>query len=137
MTWRLGWRARRLAVRLTLDEIGSTGADALGPSSVPETGGLGSSRDRSASRGCEASDGDGPAPVAAARRADRRAGAVEVVFTGADRGIQGDVEQDYQRSLTVADAIRPEVLLAYEMNGRPLEPQHGYPVRLLVPGWYG
>jgi len=29
------------------------------------------------------------------------------------------------------------VLLAYEMNGRPLEPQHGYPLRLLVPGWYG
>ena len=29
------------------------------------------------------------------------------------------------------------MLLAYEMNGRPLEPQHGYPVRLLVPGWYG
>ena len=62
---------------------------------------------------------------------------VEVLFTGADRGIQGDLEQDYQRSLTVADATRPEVLLAYEMNGRPLEPQHGYPVRLLVPGWYG
>ena len=33
--------------------------------------------------------------------------------------------------------LRPEVLLAYEMNGRPLEPQHGAPLRLLVPGWYG
>ena len=33
--------------------------------------------------------------------------------------------------------MRDEVLLAYEMNGRPLEPQHGYPLRLLVPGWYG
>ena len=66
-----------------------------------------------------------------------RAGAVEVVFSGADRGIQGDIEQDYQRSLTVADATRPEVILAYEMNGRPLEPQHGFPVRLIVPGWYG
>jgi DMSO/TMAO reductase YedYZ molybdopterin-dependent catalytic subunit len=63
--------------------------------------------------------------------------AVELVFTGADRGIQGDVEQDYQRSLTIADASRPEVLLAYEMNGQPLQPQHGYPLRLLVPGWYG
>jgi len=30
-----------------------------------------------------------------------------------------------------------EVLLAYEMNGEPLQPQHGFPVRLLVPGWYG
>jgi DMSO/TMAO reductase YedYZ molybdopterin-dependent catalytic subunit len=64
-------------------------------------------------------------------------GALEVVFTGADRGIQGDVEQDYQRSLTVAEAMRPEVLLAWEMNGEPLQPQHGSPVRLIVPGWYG
>jgi len=66
-----------------------------------------------------------------------RSDAVELVFTGADSGYQGDVLQDYQRSLTVADAMRPEVLLAYEMNGRPLEPQHGFPLRLLVPGWYG
>ena len=63
--------------------------------------------------------------------------AVEIVFTGADRGYQGDVLQEYQRSLRVDDATRPEVLLAYEMNGRALEPQHGFPVRLLVPGWYG
>ncbi len=63
--------------------------------------------------------------------------ALELVFTGADRGIQGEVEQDYQRSLTIADARRPEVLLAYEMNGQPLQPQHGFPLRLVVPGWYG
>lgn len=63
--------------------------------------------------------------------------AVEVVFSGADRGIQGDEEQDYARSLGLADATRPEVLLAYEMNGAPLPPQHGAPLRLLVPGWYG
>jgi DMSO/TMAO reductase YedYZ molybdopterin-dependent catalytic subunit len=62
---------------------------------------------------------------------------VELVFTGADRGIQGDEEQDYARSLTVVEAMRPEVMLAYEMNGAPLEPQHGFPLRLLVPGWYG
>jgi len=64
-------------------------------------------------------------------------GAAELVFTGADRGIQGEVEQDYQRSLTIADAMRDEVLLAYEMNGQPLPPQHGFPLRLVVPGWYG
>lgn len=64
-------------------------------------------------------------------------GSLEVVFTGADRGIQGEVEQSYQRSLSVADAMRPEVLLCYEMNGQPLLPQHGFPLRLLVPGWYG
>ncbi|MEX2547893.1 MAG: sulfite oxidase [Chloroflexota bacterium] len=63
--------------------------------------------------------------------------AVELVFTGADRGVQGEIEQDYQRSLTVDEVRRPEVLLAYEMNGEPLQPQHGYPLRLIVPGWYG
>jgi DMSO/TMAO reductase YedYZ molybdopterin-dependent catalytic subunit len=63
--------------------------------------------------------------------------AVEVVFTGADHGIERGVEQDYQRSLTVSDAMSKDVLLAYEMNGQPLLPQHGYPVRLVVPGWYG
>jgi DMSO/TMAO reductase YedYZ molybdopterin-dependent catalytic subunit len=66
-----------------------------------------------------------------------RPGAAGLVFTGADHGVQGGEEQDYERGLTLLDALRPEVLLAYEMNGRPLEPQHGAPVRLLVPGWYG
>jgi DMSO/TMAO reductase YedYZ molybdopterin-dependent catalytic subunit len=63
--------------------------------------------------------------------------AVELVFTGQDRGVQGGVEHDYGRSLSVADARRPEVLLVDEMNGAPLQPQHGFPLRLLVPGWYG
>jgi DMSO/TMAO reductase YedYZ molybdopterin-dependent catalytic subunit len=63
--------------------------------------------------------------------------AAEIVFTGLDRGVQGDEVQYYQRSLGVADARRDEVLLVYGMNGRPLEPQHGFPLRLLVPGWYG
>jgi DMSO/TMAO reductase YedYZ molybdopterin-dependent catalytic subunit len=63
--------------------------------------------------------------------------AIELVFTGRDRGVQGGVEHDYQRSLSVAEARRPEVLLVDEMNGAPLQPQHGFPVRLLVPGWYG
>jgi len=62
---------------------------------------------------------------------------VELVFTGADHGTEKGYEHDYARSLAVADALRPEVLLAYEMNGRPLEPQHGFPLRLVVPGWYG
>ncbi|HKE65682.1 MAG TPA: sulfite oxidase [Micromonosporaceae bacterium] len=62
---------------------------------------------------------------------------VDVVFTGADHGIERGVEQDYQRSLTVGQALEADVLVAYEMNGAPLPPQHGYPVRLVVPGWYG
>jgi sulfane dehydrogenase subunit SoxC len=64
-------------------------------------------------------------------------GAVEVLFAGADRGVQGGLEQDYERSLPLDEAMRDEVLLAWEINGRPLPPQHGYPLRLVVPGWYG
>ena len=63
--------------------------------------------------------------------------AVELVFTGIDRGVEGGVEQSYQRSLPLAEALGDEVLQAYEANGRPLPPQHGYPLRLVVPGWYG
>ncbi len=59
------------------------------------------------------------------------------MFAGADRGIQKEIEHDYERSLPIADAMRDEVLLAYEMNGAPLPPQHGFPLRLVVPGWYG
>ena len=64
-------------------------------------------------------------------------GAVEVVFTGLDRGVQGEVEHAYERSLPLAEAMRDEILLAYAVNGQPLPPQHGFPLRVLVPGWYG
>jgi DMSO/TMAO reductase YedYZ molybdopterin-dependent catalytic subunit len=65
--------------------------------------------------------------------------AVDVVFTGADHGVERGVEQDYQRALPaeVATGADDDVLVAYEMNGAPLPPQHGYPLRLVVPGWYG
>ena len=63
--------------------------------------------------------------------------AIEIVFTGLDRGMEGEQLQYYQRSLNLEEATREEVLLAYEMNGQPLLPQHGYPLRLVVPGWYG
>jgi DMSO/TMAO reductase YedYZ molybdopterin-dependent catalytic subunit len=47
--------------------------------------------------------------------------------------------QYFQRSLTVDYVMNPDndVLLCYEINGVPLPPQHGYPLRLLVPGWLG
>jgi DMSO/TMAO reductase YedYZ molybdopterin-dependent catalytic subunit len=61
--------------------------------------------------------------------------AVDVVFTGHDHGTERGVEQDYRRALPVTDLA--DVLVAYEMNGLPLPPQHGAPVRLIVPGWYG
>ena len=78
---------------------------------------------------------------AAAARCSRRPGigdgAVEVLFTGLDRGVEGGEEQQFQRSLPLDEALGDEVLLAYEMNGAPLPPQHGFPLRLVVPGWYG
>ncbi len=64
-------------------------------------------------------------------------GAVDVIFTGADHGIERGQEQDYERALPVAEAMDDGVMLAYEMNGAPLPPQHGAPLRLIVPGWYG
>ncbi|MFD5057315.1 sulfite oxidase [Streptomyces sp. NPDC058394] len=65
--------------------------------------------------------------------------AVEAVFSGADHGVERGVEQEYRRSLPldVATGDDPEVLVAYRMNGGPLPPQHGHPLRLVVPGWYG
>jgi sulfane dehydrogenase subunit SoxC len=64
-------------------------------------------------------------------------GAVEVLFTGLDRGVEGGQEQRYERSLPLAEALRDEVLLVYAVAGQPLPPQHGFPLRLVVPGWYG
>jgi DMSO/TMAO reductase YedYZ molybdopterin-dependent catalytic subunit len=61
--------------------------------------------------------------------------AVEALFAGLDRGVEGGEEQDYERSLALGDLS--EALLAYEMNGEPRPPQHGFPLRLVMPGWYG
>jgi DMSO/TMAO reductase YedYZ molybdopterin-dependent catalytic subunit len=69
----------------------------------------------------------------------------EIVFFGVDKGSETvthgrasqQVEQHFGRSLGREDAMRPEVLLAWEMNGTPLVASHGAPVRLIVPGWYG
>ena len=61
--------------------------------------------------------------------------AVEVLFSALDSGIEGGVAQTYERALPIEAA--EHALLAYEMNGAPLPPQHGFPLRLVVPGWYG
>jgi DMSO/TMAO reductase YedYZ molybdopterin-dependent catalytic subunit len=71
-------------------------------------------------------------------RAGLRPDAAHLVFRGADRGA---VEQRgtiaYERSLAIDTARDSQALLAYAMNGESLPVQHGYPVRLIVPGWYG
>ncbi len=69
----------------------------------------------------------------------------EVVFYSADTsreevshgGATAAVDQHFARALSTEEARRPEVMLAWEMNGEPLPVAHGAPVRLIVPGWYG
>jgi DMSO/TMAO reductase YedYZ molybdopterin-dependent catalytic subunit len=74
-------------------------------------------------------------------RAGMKAGAVDVIFAGSD---QGEIEEpprpageiQYARSVPCDKALK-DVLLAYQMNGEELKPAHGFPVRVIVPGWYG
>ena len=69
-------------------------------------------------------------------------GAVDVILVGADQGaITADPATPgaihFERSLPLAKATKPEVLLAYKQNGADLTPSHGAPVRAVVGGWYG
>jgi DMSO/TMAO reductase YedYZ molybdopterin-dependent catalytic subunit len=69
----------------------------------------------------------------------------EVVFFGTDRGKEDIVfrqqtfklEQQFARSMTLENAMKPEPLLAWALNGQPLDRDHGFPLRLINPGWYG
>jgi len=65
------------------------------------------------------------------------ASARDIVFHGADRGIDRGIEHSFSRSLARAQATDEDILVAWAMNGAPLLPQHGAPLRLVVPGWYG
>jgi DMSO/TMAO reductase YedYZ molybdopterin-dependent catalytic subunit len=71
-------------------------------------------------------------------RAGIKSEAREVLFRGADAGkLPGGTETaSFERSLTLDDAREAGALLAYAMNGEPLPIQHGYPLRVIVPGWY-
>src|SRR6267154_2917256 len=73
-------------------------------------------------------------------RAEVRPSAHEVILEGADRGKLEDPksppgELKFARSIPLEKARR-DVLLAYKMNGEDLPPEHGFPVRAIVPGWY-
>jgi DMSO/TMAO reductase YedYZ molybdopterin-dependent catalytic subunit len=67
---------------------------------------------------------------------------IEVVFWGSDEGEitrADDVKfkQNFARSMSLAEAMDPKNILCYEMNGTPLPPDNGFPLRLIAPGWYG
>jgi DMSO/TMAO reductase YedYZ molybdopterin-dependent catalytic subunit len=69
--------------------------------------------------------------------------AVEVACHGADAGAVSEGEAagggpvQFVRSVPLSKALEPDTLLAWSLNGEPLAPEHGYPLRVLVPGWYG
>jgi DMSO/TMAO reductase YedYZ molybdopterin-dependent catalytic subunit len=122
-------RAHRREVDFTLECSGNTGLPFF-------IGGIGNARWA----------GTPLAPIL--ERAGVRDEGIEVVFWGADRGevtIRDNggtggpltITEQFARSMTLEDALDPEILLCYEMNGVPLPREHGYPVRLIAPGWYG
>jgi DMSO/TMAO reductase YedYZ molybdopterin-dependent catalytic subunit len=79
-------------------------------------------------------------PVSAVlERAGLRPGAVEVLFEGADRGSEADHPEpmNFARSLPMSKALDRDTLLVLRMNGELLIADHGAPLRLFVPGWYG
>ena len=79
-------------------------------------------------------------PLATVLEAARVTGrAREILIQGADRGKvkTRDAPIHFARSLPLDKALHPDTLLAYAMNGEPLSARHGFPVRLIVPGWYG
>jgi DMSO/TMAO reductase YedYZ molybdopterin-dependent catalytic subunit len=80
----------------------------------------------------------GPRLADVLARAGIRPGSCEVIFGGADQGAVGGSPRSirFERSLPLRDALEAGALLAYAMNGQPLPVRHGYPLRLVVPGWY-
>lgn len=58
-----------------------------------------------------------------------------VSFDGADKGFAKI--PDFVRNLPITKAMHPDTIIAYEMNGVPIPPLHGFPLRLIVPGWEG
>ena len=70
-------------------------------------------------------------------RAKPHSDVIEISFTGVDYGYDDGVGHYFGRSLTLDQLKDLEVLLVYDMNGQPLLPQHGAPLRIIVPGWYG
>jgi len=69
------------------------------------------------------------------KRAGIKASGREILFDGADEPL--GTMPDFRRTITREKALHPDTLLAYEMNGQPLTPDHGFPLRVIPPGWAG
>ena len=69
------------------------------------------------------------------KRAGLKPSAREILFDGAD--VPLGAMPDFQRSIPVSKALDPNTLLAFEMNGEPLPAKHGFPLRVVAPGWAG
>jgi sulfite oxidase len=69
------------------------------------------------------------------QKAGIRSSATEILCDGAD--VPLGKMPDFQRTITVAKALHPDTLLAYEMNGQALPVEHGFPLRVIAPGWAG
>jgi DMSO/TMAO reductase YedYZ molybdopterin-dependent catalytic subunit len=66
-------------------------------------------------------------------------GTVELLVRGADEGVPKDLGRriGYERSLPIDVALGDDILVAHLMEGLPIPREHGGPLRLIVPGWYG
>jgi DMSO/TMAO reductase YedYZ molybdopterin-dependent catalytic subunit len=120
------WPARRVEVTL---ECAGNGRSLVEPRPPGTPWGLGAA-------GTAVFEGVALADVL--REAGVAAGAVEVLAVGRDAGtVASGSTVRFERSLPLAVALGPDVLLARAMNAAPLAPEHGHPLRLVVPGWYG
>jgi len=143
-TWRLGVGGMvRQPLSLSLHELTQLPAETM--TVTLECAGNGRALFQPATQGVQWGPGAvgtaewaGPRLADVLSRAGVRSGACEVIFGGADRGAVEDVPYPirFERSLPVRDALESGALLAYAMNGEPLSARHGYPLRLVVPGWY-
>lgn len=79
------------------------------------------------------------APLHAVLRRAWLPSAVEILFRGADEGTPKDLGRRiaYERSLPIDIASGDDIIVSYAMNGQPIPREHGGPLRLIVPSWYG